>query len=340
MVPDIDEASSTLQMLENQDNILVLCRITSRQTLHLSQRNEQELSISSIYDTILQNWIAPLPNSISSRVRQSKEQLARRIAAEATLASLRIRHARPRELTELPNRTESGPSEESAGSLPVPLFQQNESGLDDVKFPSLQPSLPSSQLLFSSDSGWKHAFPSSQPTFPPGSYHPTAPPTPRPVSSTPPFSAPAPIAINHLSRHLRVNKPIPKIPHAVSRILGHWQLSTDPQAYDWEATTQAMDLLQDDEELNTEQRGKARRKEERMRKRQKREEDLSRSKAESQPLFLRSSPGPTLGGLGMSSQTQSQAQPFPFVVQSQIEPGLHGGRPKIKKKLKARVSGF
>jgi RNA polymerase I-specific transcription initiation factor RRN6 len=92
-VPDVDGTSAQLEDLFSRTDLWNLRRIASQQALHLADADEETPTISSIYDTILQSWIAPLPTSIPTRVRQSKEQLTRRIAAETVLASSRIRIA-------------------------------------------------------------------------------------------------------------------------------------------------------------------------------------------------------------------------------------------------------
>lgn len=352
-VTDVDETSSQLHDLlriGGHDHHLELRRIANAQTPHLPNGNNQAATISSLYDTILQNWIAPLPADIHARIRQSKERLARRIAAEVMLASTRIYRPDPIESTEPPIRPQISPRQDSTASLPILPSYKGQYGMDDIKFASSQSSLPSSQPPSTLE-----VF--SQPASPSRAYHQTALPTPEPTpsiaTSTTSFFTSTSNPFIRLSQHLQINTPAPEISQGVNQILMHWQPGTDPSAYDWDSTTRALDQEQhddDDDETSAAKREKLKRKAERLAKRQKREAELMRGKAESQPQFLRSSPGPMIGrsgsgvgtgfglGGGMSSQTQSQSQPY--VVQSQVEPGRHGGRPKLKKKGKMRVSGF
>jgi RNA polymerase I-specific transcription initiation factor RRN6 len=142
----------------------------------------------------------------------------------------------------------------------------------------------------------------------------------------------------------------------VAQGLAHWQLGSDPHAYDWASLERALQSKDLDEESQL-QREKERKKRERREKRQQRENELmkaklelTRSNAVSQPTaFPRSSPGPMLGGMGnssqVSSQSQSQIQVPPhggsfMMPQSQVERGKFGGKLDKKKKKKGRISGF
>jgi RNA polymerase I-specific transcription initiation factor RRN6 len=146
------------------------------------------------------------------------------------------------------------------------------------------------------------------------------------------------------------------VPPNISNILTHWKLGADPHEYDWAATERILnEEVTSDDEAGQKDKERLKRKAERLLKRQKRELERERKQAESQPLFgrdiggMRSSPGPALAtGIGLSSQTQSQSQSQSQgfgtfdAVQSQLEPGRHGGRPVKKKKVrgKGRISGF
>ena len=333
-VPDVDDASSSLQRLfvENEENILCLRRIASAQTLSLTEDGEP--TISDLYDTLLQTWVAPLPSQVPVRVRQHKERLARRIAAEVMFSSVCIRE---HETDEQIAGSQLGPSQHSGIALPI-LPSRPRDG--DPHFESHH---PSSQPL---------------PTHPPSSMPPSSlPPSSLPASSPPvsPAMQPAPSdPLVRLGKHLRNKQSFPtpvKVGANASQVLGHWQINGDPSRYDWLATERALRPEEMDEE-SQQQREKERKRKERRQKRQQREDELSRAKAASQSvMFPRSSPGPMLGGIGSSSQipiqsqSQSQSQvPISsggFVIpQSQVQPGKFGGRLDKKKKKKGRVSGF
>lgn len=323
-VPDVDHASSNLQdlLVENEKNMLCLRRIASAQTLSLTEDGEP--TISDLYDTLLQTWVAPLPPQVPVRLRQHKERLARRIAAEVIFSGACIREHETDEQIAGP---QLGPSQHSGIVLPI-LSSRPRDG--DPRFES--------------------HYPSSQPL-------PTPLPSSLPASSPPvsPFMQPAlsdPLV--RLGKHLRNRQSFPnpvKVGANASQVLGHWRMSSDPSKYDWVATERALRPEEMDEE-SQQQREKEQRRKERRQKRQQREDELARAKAASQSvMFPRSSPGPMLGGIGSSSQipiqsqtkTQSQVpvSSGSFVIpQSQVQPGKFGGRLDKKKKKKGRVSGF
>ncbi|XP_014556878.1 hypothetical protein COCVIDRAFT_37608 [Bipolaris victoriae FI3] len=325
-IPDVDDASSNLQDLlaENEENALFLERIASAQTLGLAEEDNNP-TISDIYDTLLETWVAPLPPTVPSRVRQSKEQLARGIAAQVMFSSLRVRE---HELDAATTGSHLGPSQDRGIALPI-LPSRPRNG--DFHFPS---QFSISQQL---------------PT-PPQSSVPTS---SLPGSSPPvlPFTRSVPQdPLARLSKHLRNRNPSKEpvgIGANASRILRQWQVGDDPNSYDWTAIERDLQPEDMDEESQR-QREKERKAKERRERRQQREDELARVKATSQPLmFPRSSPGPMLSGMVNSSQIPIQSQILSqepisssaFIApQSQIEPGKFGGRlDKNKKKKKKRL---
>lgn len=331
-VSDVDEASSHLHELYLHTDPQVpvqLQPIAASRILQLA--DNEKPTLADLYDIILQHWIGPLPLNVAVRVRQQKERLARRVAAEVLLASARVRHND----SETSSAQQVGFGQDSSHSMPI-LPSKPMEGASDVMaaWTSSQPlsTLPHSSMQFSMPSSSQ-----SIPTFAP--------------------SAPSD-SLSRLSKHLQIRgaSTTPTIiPSNVSRVLEHWQVGIDPHVYDWVA---AEDILRPSlsEEISQEQREKERKKRERRDRRQQREDELMRVKTSSQPMvFPRSSPGPELGGMGSSSQIPSQAHsqvPLPrhglraprgtdlLIPQSQVEPGRFGGRPDKKKKKKGRVSGF
>tara|TARA_R110002003_G_scaffold232_9_gene16769 strand:- start:5799 stop:6869 length:1071 start_codon:yes stop_codon:yes gene_type:complete len=347
-VPDIDEASSSLLDLltiEDKTESTEIRRIASTHVLHISN-NEDESSISSLYDSMLQNWVAPLPPNVPLRVRQHKERLARRIAAEVTLASTRICQ-RTIEL-DVP---EGMPvlSQDSGISMPIlssqPLASSSQYA-SHLPFSQPLPSAWSPQRPQPQNSLSQNSLPfSSQTQFNP---------LPSPSSSS---TSADPVA--RLSKYLKFKDdatPSAPLPPSVNQLLSHWQPGTDPRTYDWEAIERA-DRADNIDAPSQQQVEKERRRKERRDRKQKREDELARSQPSSQPFTFakpaipRSSPGPTLGGMSSSSQVPSQSytqvplpgsgpsSQGPFGAQSQVEPGRFGGRPE-KKKKKKRVGGF
>lgn len=327
---DVDEASVQVdQLFEVGNSAYRLKRIAPSHVLRLPEI--EQINIANLYDTILEDWIAPLPAEVSVMVRQAKERLARRVAAEVILSSAHLL------------------SEDET----LPLSASN----DAVSLPGVP--LKAAELL-----------PSTLPTPPQSSVPPSSPlfPEARPASATDPLS--------RLRSYLSINDVTPLTPAtltpSVSELLSHWQPGSDPNLYDWEATEYALRPGSLDEE-DQESRERERKRREKRERRQKREDELIRAKSQTssqpmytQPTILRSSPGPSFGGMAASSQvpipTSSQIPSHvhsqgaglggfggfggfrgasSMLPQSQVEPGRFGGRPdKRKKKGKSRVSGF
>lgn len=303
-VEDIEDASTKLQGLFSADDYassLEPCMIASDRILGISGQAVTACSLSSVYDLVLQSWLASLPGSISARIRQSKERSVRGLTAGLLLASTRIRKANDRGKAQF---RDLGTILDLAIDHSSPPHSSSQA---DAHYLSSQPCDP-----ISLD-------------------------TPR-VSST---ASSSPLA--RLSKHLHMNDTPLEIPPSIKQVISHWQLQTDPSAYNWEATEQAFaEDLELEQEGMPKKRERARRKKERQAKRQRRENELftgriDPGKIESQPQLLRSSPGPAVPAA--SSQPAPQQSQM-FVVQSQVEPGKHGGRPSKKKKVKSRMSGF
>jgi hypothetical protein len=101
-VSDVDEASASLQelrLLATEDGTHEARCIADAYLLYLDETAHP--TMSGLYDSILQSWIAPLPRDVPHRIRQHKERLARRVAAEVMLASTRILHREPQPSTEV-----------------------------------------------------------------------------------------------------------------------------------------------------------------------------------------------------------------------------------------------
>ncbi|KAF2661097.1 hypothetical protein K491DRAFT_774371 [Lophiostoma macrostomum CBS 122681] len=321
-IPDIDDASHRFQALlspKEQTQPLGLQCIASSRVLRLEHNNVGPLDMASVYDNILENWIAPLPPNFPHRLRQVKEHLARRIAAEVMLSAARVHRSGDVDTTSV---VEAEPARESQDSA--------------VAFPILPSRATHRQAEL-------RPFTSSQ--LEPLSVQTGAPETAAGVSSNP---------IARLSRHVQITKPPPIVPPNIGNVLTHWTLGADPHTYDWVATERIMDEeATSDDEAGQKDKERLKRKAERLLKRQRRELEREKKQSESQPLFgrevggLRSSPAPAPAlGFDSSSQAQSQTQTqsqgfeIPGFVQSQVEPGKHGGRPVKKKKGKGRISGF
>ncbi|KAJ4351778.1 uncharacterized protein N0V89_007121 [Didymosphaeria variabile] len=304
-VDDIDDASAKLQeicLTDGRASSLQLRRIASDFVLGFSAEESQNApSLSSIYDLVLQNWLVPLPGIVPARIRQNKERMARRLAIGVTLASTRVRPL----------------SDVVVGTITQPDPRQD-----------IAVARSSSPPQYSSQSDRQSQ--SSQAVH----------------SASSPSSTRLDDPLTRLSKHLHMTTITPpEVPPSINQVLSHWQVGADPSSYDWEASERAfaeeLELMQ--EEGTQKRRERARRKKERQAKRQKKEDQLftgrvESGKVESQPQLLRSSPGPASPTI--SSQVPAPNQYQPIVVQSQVEPGRHGGRLMKKKKVKTRMSGF
>jgi RNA polymerase I-specific transcription initiation factor RRN6 len=349
-VSDVDEASASLQdlqLLDIQDSTHDTRRIADTHLLHLGA--DDQPTISDVYDSILQSWIATLPRDAPLRIRQHKERLARRIAAEVILAGTRLLQ---REVQPNNEKAQPGISQDSAISVPILSSQPLDSSQTSLPSPQTLPTPPLSRSETQPPSSQSSAFLSSQNN----------------LSQQPSLSKAYPLAdpLTRLGKHLKFNEDSASqlsIPESVDQLLRHWQPGVDPRTYDWNATELAnrVDVI---DETSQQQLEKARKRKERQERKQRREDELAQAQPSSQPFvftrpagYPRSSPGPMLGGADSSSQAPSQRFPQvplpgtgfhsqsqgafgPFVAQSQVEPGKFGGRPDKKKKRKGRVSGF
>jgi RNA polymerase I-specific transcription initiation factor RRN6 len=281
------------------------------------------------YDAMILDWITPLHNKVPGRIRLAKEQLARRLAAELTLAShiLRIE-----DIDEQPeSQQDANPTMESQSwDLPMHLVSSQ------VQNPF------ASQLKSQSQS----VLPTPSPTGTPSV-------TTASSRATTLFSA----EISNLSRFTTFTKTTPSaLPRSLSKLLSHWTPGTDPEAYDWVATSRSISQRTREEEadsqLTEKQRARAHHKAERYIRRQRKEAEASQAQmlassqmpelavsasqpqmpsARKPPAASQGRQGPALpafGGMLSSSQHMGPG------AASQAVPGRFGGRPPVKKKRK------
>ena len=195
-VSDIDETSTKIDELfaaDDTGNFQRLQRIAPAYILHNVESRDS--SATALYDTMLQECIAPLPAEVPIAVRQAKERLARRIAAEVTLASSRLR---------LKDEVPPSQLEAVAGdALPLPILS----------------SKPMEVL------------PLSLPTPPQSSVPPSSPLVAEYLQ--PPVSDPLSRLRRHLTINDESPMTPTIIPSSVSNLLSHWQPGIDPSTYDW-----------------------------------------------------------------------------------------------------------
>jgi RNA polymerase I-specific transcription initiation factor RRN6 len=295
----------------------------------LLSKNHPAGIFAPTYDAIVSDWITPLHNKVPGRVRLAKQQLARRLAAELTLAShiLRIE-----DIEEHPERQQdANPTKESQSwDLPMHLASSQ------VQNPF------ASQLKSQSQS----VLPTPSPTGTPSV-------TTASSRATTLFSA----EISNLSKFTTFTKSTPSaLPRSLSKLLSHWTPGTDPASYDWVATSRSISQRTREEDadsqLTEKQRARAHRKAERYIRRQRKEAEASQAQmlassqmpelavSASQPQMpsarkhaaasqgRQGPPPPAFGGMLSSSQHMGPG------AASQAVPGRFGGRPPVKKKRK------
>jgi RNA polymerase I-specific transcription initiation factor RRN6 len=316
-ISDVDEASARLRNIsldERQQSSMSLHFIASSHILELGDNGAGEPpTIASLYDTILQNWIAPLPADIPVRARQGKERLARRIAAEIVLASTQIRCIEE-PLWQLDSHP--GPSQDSGVALSLSTSPSRLSG-------------PSSSQLSSSLPRLSRELPTS------------VPPIPGPLDRLSKrlrieklAAHPIPSGISRILSHWQSGTD----PNAYN-----WEAAEEAMQDDTEVDGSRQEM-REKAQRKKERREKRQKREDDMFK--------ATTISQPQMLRSSPGPffGPGTA-LGMSSQVPptSQVQSLTGMfggfdapgVQSQVESGKHGGRPPIKRrKGKKRVGGF
>jgi RNA polymerase I-specific transcription initiation factor RRN6 len=306
---------------------LPLSRIADWHVFGLAGPAAEPVTLSSVYDSILQVWIASLPASIPARIRQQKERLSRQVAAHLVLSSYFVRrdHAYETQVEEAGHDASQAPETD----LRLHSSQEEHGSSNDSRVLAFRTPLPS----IAEDE--VTAIPSSEPR-----------PAAESGAALPPASTAAETPVARLSNFIRFDgKSTDSQPQSISQVLSHWQLGEDPSTYNWDATTQAAQVESQLEDMSAAKRAKLQKRAERLLRRQQREAALFEGRqTETQPLLaqetlMRSSPGPAAHSSQTQTQNEGQSQGFPFPVASQVERGAFGGRPQ-KKKKKARMSGF
>ncbi|KAM0697020.1 hypothetical protein Q7P36_003091 [Cladosporium allicinum] len=294
-------------------------------------------NIIPTYDAVVSHWITPLPPQVPGRVRLAKEQQARRIAAELALASHVLRVEEIEQPTESQDDTRTAGSQKQSWDLPMHIGSSQMNNPYASQLQSQSQSLPTPS--------------------------PTGTPSVTTASSRTSISS---AEISHLKKFTTFTKPPPStLPRSLTKILNHWTLGSDPEAYDWVATSRTISQQTREEEadsqLTEKQRARAHRKAERHIRRQRKEAQASQVQmlassqmpelvvSASQPQAVgggvrgdigggsksfasagrQGAPPPSgFGGMMGSSQSMGPA------AASQAVAGRFGGRPPVKKKRK------
>jgi len=311
---DVADRNVDQQLLVSNILTLPMCKLLDLKA---------DFQVSDLYDSLLEAWIKPLSYTVPSRTRVTTERLLRNIAGQLCLTSYVARQ----DLAGHGGYTVPDKASATGGQFILPVRgRASAASVSKGKQPAARSQSPGASSQLSDDVG----FLSSSPL--------RALPTPEPTPSLRSQSSISSLAGDSASQRLQGYAslaPQPALPiKLLNSILGHWQVGTDPEGYDWEAAEQAF-ASEDEEEMEA-------RAEERKRaaKHLKRQRDPTVGPS-SQPKPKR------LGGSqpqqgqedtqGSSQATESMA------VASQVEPGRFGGRPHKKKKKKAsglRPAGF
>ncbi|RMX79750.1 hypothetical protein D0869_08078 [Hortaea werneckii] len=336
-VGDIEAMSSQLQNLAvagvktqgtkseapEEYSLQLVLRHVRNHTVSSSQAEASELNLADVYNQMIDDYISPLPSTISGRTRLAKENIMRSAAADVALASRFIRAEEREQPTQ-----EVQESQQQNWELPVRFGA-------DVASSQL---LPSSQA-YDSSSQVQHPQRSILPTPSPSA-------TPSVTTASSGTSIFAPEA-SRLARVTSFSKPTPSaLPRSLRNVLAHWPPDEDPDNYDWVKTSRrirhADEAFEDEAGMTEKERLRLQRRAERHIRRQRKEA------AASQAAQIASSQAPEIAvsasqpradkvesqpvGLAASSQIQDRGVPSA----SQMVPGRFGGRPAKKK----RKQGF
>jgi RNA polymerase I-specific transcription initiation factor RRN6 len=362
---DMDQVSAEIQRLTTMEHSHLpstpddaedadhSTRVVLRPVEHISLLGQQSTKhlgpdIIPTYDAIVSHWITPLPPQVPGRVRLAKEQHARRIAAELALASHVLRVEDIEEPTETQEDARTAGSQKQSWDLPMHIASSQ------MTNPYL------SQLQSQSQSAL-----------------PTPSPTGTPSITTASFSTRTSLStsasLSHLKNYTTFTKPPPPtLPRSLAKILNHWTLGSDPDKYDWVATSRTISQQTREEEadsqLTEKQRARAHRKAERHIRRQRKEAQASQvqmlASSQMPELVVSASQPQAVGGgargegggggmkpypyasmgrhgsnrfgsIGMVGSSQSQSLGGgPAAAASQAVAGRFGGRPPAKKKRK------
>ena len=360
MVSDVDTASDVFGELlqirvpgETPDDLtLVLNRIAVKSR---GRGRPSDTILSSIYRSLIRTMLAPLPATLSARLRLALEENARVLAADVCLSSTRVELENSQ-----PEGDEVGESQEpyhssqptSQHSFTLPLHSVGQEG---------QRTLTSQFSASSSLPGFALVPPAVTTGLPSPMLTPS-------ISSSTISSSTIQASYTNLKRYVAFAKPLPVARSQTARPLAHWTIGVDPTSYSWTASQRIIEDLEDaaieESGLTQRERDHLRRRAERRAERHLRKQrEEARKQAEraalssSQPIVVASTswgetvlPGSSLPQAQqqqsfptafMSSQlgaTQGQtSSQMPAVVASQIEPGRHGGRmgPPPRKKKRA-----
>ncbi|EER37681.1 conserved hypothetical protein [Histoplasma capsulatum H143] len=324
---------------------------------HVSSRTTPA-NITSLYDSLVRDWLFPLPGDFPNKIRMAKEKIIRNIVMQLVLSRMVLIRRLSSEIDdpESGRNPETAEGEFSRFHLHSSILWSNQEPIIHSQKPTITITPSAGQTELDTASFF---LPSSQPT----------------ATST--ATTTTPYATLRLYTSLKQPNQ-PHIPRRIAEILSHWKPGTDPSAYNWQA---AVRTLHDEKQLQTENQATSRRRRRHeARKLRRYQQQLSQqpylqSLSVSTPSVPTPSasqvPVPRMGhsqqqqpqssrvkgqgsflgtGTGISAVPQMMVQSSQLteegdVPMTQVERGLFGGRnaaskKAVKERKKKRAAGF
>ena len=296
-----------------------------------NDRQAKDLTLVSTYNNLVKHWVTSLPPRTPSRTRVHHNRMLRVIALQLYLSLQSI------EIT--PSELEIEPE--------LPVIGNG------IEFPAL--AVRSKTLMTPKSSQTVESLQTAQEidqSIPPPSFQEISLPTPSPTSAASSQHSMsldktvADEAFTRLSALARLEFQ-PTLRDTGQQLLSHWEVGTDPSAYDWAATKESLDRagqeIQNGDDLEAQKQ--KRRRDKRMKRHLESSQRAVASSSQQQSLSL---PAARVSTALLGSDPVSR---LPFADSSQVtqgmmphtqeEPGRFGGRPEKKKAAKpARRQGF
>ena len=341
MLNSIFQHTKGISRLENEleydvESLSLRCTSLNIQSLssmilrHDSQ--SVDMTLLDIYNRLVKCWISSLSPKMPSRSRVNLNRMLRTIALQVYLSFHSIENtasglpAEP-ELPELGTAVEFPALTVRSKTLITPEPSQATKDSQEVHEKSRQDR--------------RHTFVLPEASLPtPAQSRATS--SQRSVSSDPTVPDESYTRLSALA-HLDFQ---PVLQDTGQRLLSHWEMGTDPSAYDWAAKKEVYEREELDAQLadDPEALKQKRRREKRMKRQAESSQKAAASSSQHQPMSLPTAQLPGAGirsdpitrpSLGFSSQPAQRAMPF-----TQEEPGRFGGRPEKKAARPARRQGF
>ena len=224
------------------------------------------MRLSTVYENIVAQWLACVPDDVSSKVRMSKEKLARQIAAELCLASMVLRSDRQTEGAEDQQKT-TGTNKIQSSTVQSTSSQANYDERRQISDNTIKHSYQEPR-----SSTQKRA--TAELAILDNAIFPAASATSSVMSSSSAYST-RPLHCTALNSY-GYSPSSRTLPRALSRCLDTWNLGENPYSFDGDIAIQAVtrpsDVDEDNEYgMSASERRRLQRRAERLLKRQRRQ---------------------------------------------------------------------